>query len=143
MSLLAITTFCAGQTHGSLSDNMALSALRGFAVMPSDTIIPTPDTTLRKLYIAGEERNSLKRQVRSLEETVKLLNEAIKELQEKNELAGEFYKNQIASLKEQIAELELQIQELKKEIKREKFKRTVTGLAGIAATGVMIYLSSK
>lgn len=130
--LIAITNCCAGRMSGNLS-----------SIPYSDTLIPTQDTTLRKLLIAGEERNNLKRQVKNLEEQVRLLNEVIKEQESRDSVMSEYHVNQMNNLKEQIALCKEQIKVFEKMIRVEKRKRFWTGVFGMLSTIIMIFLSLK
>ena len=109
----------------------------------TDTLIPTPDTTLRKLLIAGEERNNLKRQVRNLEEQIKLLNDVIQEHVGKDELQEAFYKNQMDNLKDQLAKTKEIADAFEREAKRERRKRRLITFCGVLTTGAALYLSLK
>jgi hypothetical protein len=108
-----------------------------------DTLIPTPDTTLRKLLIAGEERNNLKKQVRNLEEQVKLLSEVIKEHEGKDEVQEQAYKNQMDNLKQQLEICKEQVKAFEKMVRAERRKRRAITIGGILTTGAAILLSIK
>lgn len=108
-----------------------------------DTLIPTPDTTLRKLLIAGEERNNLKKQVRNLEEQVNLLNEVIKEHDGKDVVQTEYFSNQMKNLQDQIALCKEQVVAFEKMVKMERRKRRLITGAGILTTAGAILLSLK
>lgn len=111
--------------------------------MIKDTLIPTPDTTLRKLLTAGEERNNLKRQIKNLEEQIKLLNEVIQEHVDKDEVQEQFYKNQMDNLRQQLALTKEVADTFEREAKRERRKRRLITVGGIVTTGAAIFLSLK
>jgi seryl-tRNA synthetase len=145
---------CEGQTDGSQSDvNFSdYTLIRGGSsnitsavehYTRTDTIIPTPDTTLRKLLIAGEERNNLKKQVRNLEEQVKLLSEVIKEHEGKDEVQEQAYKNQMDNLKQQLEICKEQVKAFEKMVRAERRKRRAITIGGILTTGAAILLSIK
>jgi len=145
--LTAATNFCEGQMSGGRNDygNIDIGGRRNtvFATPASDTLIPTADTTLRKLLVAGEERNNLKRQVINLEEQVKLLNEVIKEQGGRDSLMAQYYTGQMTNLQEQLALCKEQVKVFEKMVRVERRKRFWTGAAGMASTIAMIYLSTK
>lgn len=137
-------------TAGSQIEDNGYSVVKGWGFTASsmqlynwsvsfkvDTLIPTPDTTLRKLLIAGEERNNFKRQVVNLEEQIKLLNDVIKEHTNKDEIQRSYYENQMTGLREQLQICKEQVLAFEKIVRRERRKRFWTGASGLLTTGVM------
>lgn len=160
MSLIILTSFCEGQMGGNRSEEIRILKMLCCPVpnvisnsthaeiwhwegVQKDTLIPTPDTTLRKLLIAGEERNNLKKQVRNLEEQIKLLNDVIKEQVSKGELQNEFHQNQMNNLKDQLVIAKGIADEFEKEMKRERRKRRLVTAGGILTTGAALFLTLK
>jgi hypothetical protein len=108
-----------------------------------DTLIPTPDSTLRKLLVAGYERNNLKKQVINLEEQINLLNDVIKEHTEKDELQQEYFNNQMKNLQDQLAIAREQVKAFETIVRKERRKRRLVTVGGVLTTGAALFLSLK
>jgi hypothetical protein len=148
LTLIAIANCSNGQTGGNQNNRQILGVPAPYPPISewyakNDTLIPTPDTTLRKLLIAGEERNNLKRQVRNLEEQIKLLNEVIKEHNSKDEVQQQYYTNQLTNLQSQLDIAKEQVKAFEKMIRVERRKRRAVTIGGILTTGAAILLSIK
>lgn len=170
LSLIAVMNFCEGQTGGNRNNdsvyfvygpgkitisevepanewgrkrNLTFKVSKWAIMSPPDTSIPTPDTTLRKLLIAGEERNNLKRQVRNLEEQIKLLNDVIKEQVAKDVIQSEYFANQMKNLQDQLALCKEQVKAFENIVRRERRKRRLVTFGGILTTGAALFLSLK
>lgn len=143
MSLILIMNFCKGQVSGERSSVARMFPEYYGLKNIQDTLIPTPDTTLRKLLIAAEERNNLKKQVRNLEEQIKLMDAVIKEQVSKGELQNEFHQNQLDNLRDQLAKVKEIADEFEMEVKREKRRKRWTAVGGIVTTTAALLLTLK
>lgn len=106
----------------------------------SDTLIPTPDTTLRKLVIAAEQSNILKVQIEIMEGREVLFNKLIAEMDSKYALMEDFYKKQMANQQQQLNLYADQIKGYEALVKKERRLRRAATFAGIATTAGAIYL---
>jgi hypothetical protein len=109
LNLIAAMNFCEGQTDGNPNKQTLEYRPDYVGVAPlywhikADTLIPTPDTTLRKLLIAGEERNNLKRQVLVLEERISGKDAVIKALEGKDSVTVAKYDREIELMKQELS----------------------------------------
>ena len=127
LTVLLITSYCNGRT-----------------ILPlSDTLIPTPDTTLRKLVIAAEQSNILKVQVEILEGREILLQKLIVEIENKYAMMENFYKDKIANKDAQIALYTDQVKGYELLVKKERRRRRLATAGGLVTTGAAIFLLLK
>lgn len=125
--VLAITNYCSGLT----------------VLSRSDTLIPTPDTTLRKLVIAAEQSNILKTQIEILEGRELLSQKLISEMDSKYNMMEDFYKGQLDNMRQQGELYKDQIAGYERLLKRQRRKTFFTGAAGFITTGIALYLFAQ
>ena len=113
---------------------MALTPIR------TDTLIPTPDTTLRKLVIAAEQSKVLKNEVKILEGQIDILNKLVVQYDSRDSVQKTFYQGQITNLQNQVNLYKDQIKGYEKLLKKERRRRRLATFGGILTTGVMAYL---
>lgn len=125
--VLAITNYCSGLT----------------TLSRSDTLIPTPDTTLRKLVIAAEQSNILKTQIEILEGRELLSQKLIAEMDSKYNMMEDYYKGQLDNMRQQGELYKDQISGYERLLKKQRRKTFLTGAAGFITTGIVTWLAVK
>ena len=136
LCLLAIC--CSARIVGS-PNSYALNAVQP----KTDTIIPTPDSTLRKLLIAADQRNSLAQKIALLEDQIKTYEQLTNQYQTKDSITVKYWSGQLANVSEQKNLATQTIASLNKQIKRMKRRQRLTAFSGIAATALTIFITMK
>jgi hypothetical protein len=111
--------------------------------MVSDTLIPTPDTTLRKLVIASEQSKVLRKEIKVLGSQIEVLNKLVSQFEGRDSIEKKMYEGQISNLQQQIVSYKDILKQNDKLLKKQKRKTFFTGLLGVAATGATLFLYLK
>lgn len=102
-----------------------------------------PVATIKKVLIAAEQKKVLDGQVIVLNDRISILQNIIDKQIDKDSATVGSYERQLSVMREEKAIYIDQIKTFEKLLRKEKRKRIFTGLAGVATTSAMIFLSLK
>jgi hypothetical protein len=114
-----------------------------FAGLSQSTEICLPDSSVRKILIAAEQKKVLAEQVKLLEQRISIKEDIIRNLNSKDSVTVLTFQTQINEYKEQKLIYDQQLNSYEKLLRRQKRKTFFATFGGLLTTGITTFLLIK